>query len=391
VTPPQPMGPEVPDPDVVQRNQPDAVNTPPPVASIEPASVASPPPMSRESQLTSLEKMMLRSDSAVSLNTVIDELLDELVAKLAKQDSRLISPMAIRWIKISPLLRADLAQSIDTRLTARLVEKTEITQVMCIDCRSLRSRIEGREWVVSLGVVHQADLRRVAEDIGARTFIDIDLDYTPAPPQTQVILSARVFRASDARVLYATAIRADETTAAVLRTGKKPVSREEQLAELERKLESKPYYGIQAAIGMMWIPYDEPIQGTIGGATVTARAYERFGVDRRHMYGIDTCAFLNPNRLQAGMLSAFYGYQVSEMDLNKPEIDLSWSGGAFISSGASQEGNSVIFQSNIDVIMRWRFSFGGGITYLIPTKYNDGSGIHDLGGLGVDTRFGFNW
>jgi len=393
VTPPQP---EAGDPDVVQRGQRDPINAPPPVASIEPASVAAPPPLSRESQMTSLEKMMLRSDSAVSLNTVIDELLDELVAKLAKQDSHLISPMAIRWIKISPLLRADLAQSIDTRLTARLVEKTEVTQVVCTDCRSLRSRIEGREWVVSLGVVHQSDLRRVAEDIGARTFIDIDLDYTPAPPQTQVILSARVFRASDARVLFATAIRADETTAAVLRTGKKPVSREEQLAELERKLESRPFYGLQAEIGMMWIPFDEPIQGTIGGAMFGGSAYERFGVDRRHFYGIEVKGFLNPNRLIAGMLSAFYGYQVTELDLNKPEIDLSWAGGAFIATAASNQGNSVIFQSNIDVIMRWRFSFGGGITYLIPTKYDDGSGHCpmtgcDMGGLGVQTRFGFNW
>ena len=54
--------------------------------------------------------------------------------------------------------------------------------------------------------------------------------------------------------------------------------------------------------------------------------------------------------------------------------------------------------------MRWRFSFGGGITYLIPTKYSDGSpdcpatsaapmapAGCDLGGLGVQTRFGFNW
>src|SRR5262249_14437966 len=203
------------------------------------------------------------------------------------------------------------------------------------DCRALRPRIEGGGWVVWLGVTPQADLRRVAEDIGARTFIDIDLDYTPAPPQTQVVLSARVFRASDARVLYATAIRADETTAAVLRTGKKPISREDQLAELERKLEAKPFYGIQAAIGMMWIPFDEPVQGTISGAAMGGSAYERFGVDRRHMYGIEVKGFLNPNRLIAGMLSAFYGYQVTEPDLNKPEIDLSWAAGAFIASGQS--------------------------------------------------------
>jgi hypothetical protein len=388
VVPPQQLPDE---PDVQQRGQNDPVRQAPPVASIENASVSRPQPLAREAEMTSLEKMMLRSEGSVSLTTVIDELLDELVAKMSKQDAHLMSPLAIRWIKISPLLRADLAQSIDTRLTARLAEHTDVTQVVCADCRALRSRIEGREWVVSLGVVHQADLRRVAEDIGAKAFIDIDLDYTPAPPQTQVVLSARIFRASDARVLYATAIRADETTAAVLRTGKKPVSRDEQLAELERKLQSKPYYGLQTTIGMMWFPYDEPIKGTIGGAAVSASAYERFGIDRRHMYGINGQMFLNPNRLQAGMLMAFYGYQITEPDLNKPEIDLSWEGGAFIATASADQGNSVIFASNIDVVMRWRFSFGGGLIYLIPTKYDDGSGVHDLGGLGVQTRFGFNW
>ena len=391
VVPPRPVAPEMDEPDVQQRGQGDPVRSAPPVASIESASVSRPTMAAREAELSSLEKMMLRSQGSVSLDTVLDELLDELTAKIAKQDAHMISPLAVRWIKISPLLRPDIAQAIDTRLTARLAEHTEVTQVVCVDCRALRSRIEGREWVVSLGVVHQADVRRVADDIGAKAFIDIDLDYTPAPPQTQVTLSARIFRASDARVLYATAIRADETTAAVLRTGKRPVTREEQLAELERKLEAKPYYGLITSIGMMWIPYDEPIKGTIGGAIIGAGAYERFGIDRRHMYGLYGQMFLNTNRLQAGMLSGFYGYQVTEPDLNKPEVDLSWSGGAFIATASADQGNSVIFASNVDIIMRWRFSFGGGLTYLIPTKYDDGSGVHDLGGLGVQTRFGFNW
>jgi hypothetical protein len=369
-------------PTMHKSQQSDAAPSPPTLpASTREASLATPPRTP-----TGFEQMLTRSEDSVPITVLIDELLDELAHQMGKEDARALSPMAIRWVKLSPNLRADMAAGIETRLTARLSKATEIAQVVCTDCRSLRSRVEGRDWVVSLGAVHHSDLQRVADEIGARSFLDLDLEYVPGPPQSMVVLSARAFRASDARILFATAIRADETTAAVLRTGKKPPSREEQLAELERKLEARPYYGIGVLMGMAWIPYDGP-GGGITGATIGARAFERFGVDRRHMYGIQAEGFLNPNRLQAGVLSAVYAYDVTPPDLNKPDLRLSWGVGAFIASGASNEGNTILLQSSADYIMKFRFSFGVGLHYLVPTQFNN----YDLGGFGVHSRFAFNW
>src|SRR5262249_17197733 len=387
---------ELMEPTVARSPREGAVPSAPPVASVRPASASVP---ARKPPADALSEMLVRSNDQIPVGVMIDELLDELVHQLEKEDARQLSPMAIRWVKLSPNLRADLAQSVEARLSARLGKATEIVQVVCTDCRSLRSRIEGGDWVVSLGAVHQTDLWRMAQDIGAKTFLDLDIEYTAGPPESMVILSARAFRASDARVMFASAIRGDETTAAVLRTGKKPPSREEEVAELNRKLEARPAYGINVALGAMWIPYAGP-GGTFTGATFSATAFERFGAERRHRYGIRAEGFLNVRStagggsagsqvsgLQAGMLWALSSWQATAPDLNKPELILNWGLGAFLASGASNEGNSLIFESSADYMMKFRFSFGGGITYMVPTKFAN----YDLGGVGARVRFAFHW
>jgi hypothetical protein len=366
-------------PEVAATRRADALPAPPPIASVRQASIATP----RRAPSDPVSELLRRSEDDVPVTVMIEELVDELIHQLAREDARSLSPLAIRWVKVSPNLRADLAESLEARLSARIAKSTEIVQVVCADCRSLRSRVEGGDWVVSLGAVHQADLRQIAEDLGARTFLDVDVQYLPGPPQSMVVMSARAFRAGDARVMFASAIRADETTAAILRTGKKPISREEQVAELERKLEARPYYGQAAYFGVAYMPYDSPAGG-ISGATVGYRVFERFGQERRHMYGLQAEGFINPTRLQAGQLSAVYAWQATPPDLNRPELRLMWAVGAFI---AGSEGNSIIVESGADYIMKFRFSLGGGITYMVPTKFAD----YDLGGFGVRARFAFNW
>jgi hypothetical protein len=366
-------------PKVERLPQSDAVPAPPPVASIARAALPAPKRVSEGS----VADLITRSEDDVPVTQLIDELLDELVYQLGKEDARTLSPMAVRWVKLSPNLRADLAQSIETRLSARLVKSTEIAQVVCTDCRAMRSRVEGRDWVVSLGAVHQADLRQIADDIGAKTFLDVDLQFIPGPPENQLTLAARAFRSTDARVLFASAIRADDTTAAVLRTGKKVPSREEQLAELERKLEQRPYYGLDAYLGAAWIPYDAP-GGGVQGASVGVSVYERFGRDRRNMYGLQGEGFINPFRLLAGSLEAVYTRQMTEPDLNKPELRVWWGVGGFISG---TEGNTMILESGADYVMKFRFSLGASLFYMVPVKFAN----YDLGGFGPKARFAFNW
>ena len=102
------------------------------------------------------------------------------------------------------------------------------------------------------------------------------------------------------------------------------------------------------------------------------------------MYGLQAEGFINPFRLQAGTLEAVFSWQVTEPDLNKPELRLSWAVGGFI---AGTEGNTMMLESLVDYIMKFRFSLGAGLFYLVPVKFAD----YDLGGFGMKARFDLNW
>lgn len=351
--------------------------------AIDDESPSLPPPaveVPQSPDARAMQELLLRSQEGLPVALLIDELLDELVLQLSKEDARALSPLAVRWIKLSPNLRADLATSAETRLQARLAAATQIVQVVCTDCRSLRSRVEGRDWVVSLGVVRQADLRALAEDIGARAFLDLDVQYIPGP-EPRVTLAARAFRASDARLLFSTSIRGDETTAAVLRSGKKPITREEQLLELERKLERRPRFDMGLQLGVSRFGYDSP-KGDIAGATFALRIQETFGRDKRLLFGAQGELFVNPDRLTGGIVTAVLTWRATEPNLNDGELRV---GGA--AGGLLGEKNTVVFEGGVDYLMKFRFSVGAGLIYIVPVQL----GEYDLGGLGLRGRLGINW
>ena len=330
----------------------------------------------------SMAEVLTRSQDSVSVSVLIDELLDELAYQLSKEDPRALSPVAIRWVKLSPNLRADLALSAETRLQARLAKTTQLVQLVCTDCRSLRSRVENGEWVVSLGVVRQADLKQLAEDLGARVFMDVDVQYMPGPRDPRVTLSARAFRATDGRLLWSTSIRADETTAAVLRTGRKPMSRDEQLLELEQRLDRRSRFEQMLSVGAALLPYDSP-KGDVGVETFAYQLQEAFGEQLRHFFGLRAEFFLNTDRLQVGIVEGAFSWRATEKNLNWGELRLNASAGAVIGDTAQ----TPILEAGLDYIMRFRFSLGAGGLYIVPAKF----GAFDLGGFGLRARVGINF
>lgn len=330
----------------------------------------------------SMAEVLTRSQDGVSVSVLVDELLDELAYQMSKEDARPLSAMAVRSVKVSPNLRADLALSAETRLQARLAKITHIAQVVCTDCRSLRSRVENGEWVVSLGVVRQADLKQLAEDLGAQTFLDVDIQYMPGPQDPRVTLAARAFRAADGRLLWSTSIRADETTPAVLRSGRKPQSREEQILELERRLEGHARFVQMLSVGAALLPYDSP-KGDVGGETFAYQLQEAFGQEQRHYFGLRAEFFLNSDRLQVGIVEGAFSWRATEKNLNWGELRLNASAGAVIGDTAQ----TPLLEAGLDYLIRFRFSLGAGGLYIVPAKF----GAFDLGGFGIRARVGFNF
>src|SRR5262249_30055372 len=100
-----------------------------------------------------------------SFYQLLDEVLDEAVNDMAKLGLDDLSPVAIGAVHISPNLSTELEETIVLRLTAMLGKVPKLKQVHCASCFSVRSRVEGGDWVVTRGIVGRDDMKRVATEL----------------------------------------------------------------------------------------------------------------------------------------------------------------------------------------------------------------------------------
>jgi hypothetical protein len=333
------------------------------------------------------EELIKRSQTDVDFHELVDEMLDEVAYQLGKQDPVLLSPLAIRLVRLSPELRPEFAATLQARLLARIAQATAIRTAICVECTAMRSRVEDGQWLVTLGAVRQDDLRRIGQTQGIRTFVDLGFSYSP---QSNVIwMEAVAFRASDGGVLWTDAYRSDATTAMLLRTGRHVPSRATRLDQLERKLQGRPYYGYMVGLGLMRFGYDGPT-GAIMGPQVTIRLHERFGEDQQQLFGLSggffTTGAPSPGKTTINSIvgGAYFSTNLSQPNLNRPEL---WAyaelGGIF----SGNQGNTAYVEGGLDLHLKWRLSMVGGVQYVLPTMFAD----HDLGGVGWRLRLAFNW
>ena len=286
---------------------------------------AEPPPPPKPASPSQMEDLIRRSTDNIDFFELVDDIIDEIARKLALEDPNLLSPMAIRLVRVSANLRPEFAHTLEARLTARLLNATAVKINLCVECEALRSRVENGSWVITLGAVKQEDLRRVGETTGIKTFMD--LDFTFSPDQNVIWLEASVFRASDGNVVWSDAYRSDGTMTALLRTGQHIPTRAERAAELEQKIAGRPSYGYAASLGMMQMGYQGPT-GDIVGANVTMRFHEKFGEEQGSLFGISAGIFTTgppsttkqPQALNSILLGAYYSHDLSAPNLNKPEL-----------------------------------------------------------------------
>jgi len=350
---------------------------------------AEPPPPPKPASPSQMEDLIRRSTDNIDFFELVDDIIDEIARKLALEDPNLLSPMAIRLVRVSANLRPEFAHTLEARLTARLLNATAVKINLCVECEALRSRVENGSWVITLGAVKQEDLRRVGETTGIKTFMD--LDFTFSPDQNVIWMEASVFRASDGNVVWSDAYRSDGTMTALLRTGQHIPTRAERAAELEQKIAGRPSYGYAASLGMMQMGYQGPT-GDILGANVTMRFHEKFGEEQGSLFGISAGIFTTgppsttkqPQALNSILLGAYYSHDLSAPNLNKPEL---WAYGEAGGMFTGNQGNTFYLESGLDLHLKYRLSFEGGLMYVFPTTYSS----YDLGGLGFRLRVALNW
>ena len=322
-------------------------------------------------------------DDTISIYHVIAELLDEMMADVQNLRISQVSPLAIRGVAISPNLTPLFAQLVEGSITSRFNQNSNIKLRYCASCQSLKTEVEGGEWVLKLGWTSQEDMKDAAKVLGVNAFLDAHLSYIPAA--NQVMLTVKVFSVSNGTILWAETYSSDETTAAILRSGDRVMTREEAYRELTRKIEARPYYGYQLYFGGGLIPFEGPL-GDIDFITLGIKFYEKFGQNKRNQFGIfgesALNVFTNP------LLGAFFGGMYQRL-INTPNLnDIQfWGGGALSFFVAGIQGNTLAFESMFDLIMQFRLGLGLSIYYAIPVAF----GAYDVGGLGYKFRFTFNF
>ncbi len=330
-------------------------------------------------------RQLQTGQNAVHIYQLVEEMVDEVVADVsAFANPTVISPAAVRMVGLTPNLNAEFGQFVEATLVTSLASGAGITLKRCMACESMRSRIEDDDWVVTLGMTRQEDLQREAKRLGVKAFLEARFSWFPGA--NIVALNVQFVRAEDGAILWAETYRSDATTAAILRSGDRVVSRAEREKELERLLEARPYYGHMLYVGGSFIPYDGP-QGGIGGAALGYRLWEKFGEDRRWMFGIGAEGFLNLsplNPLLGSFIGASFGYELFPPDLNEPIYRVGGTVAGFI---AGQEGNSISFQADFDMVLQFRLGFGVSAMYFVPVQFAGA----DLGGFGGKARASFNW
>jgi TolB-like protein len=322
-------------------------------------------------------------NSRITVYRIVEEMIDDFIADSKDLNIAAISPVAIRSVGLSPNLSRAFGDWAQAEMTTAINRHTDIRIKRCVACNSLKTRLEGDDWVVQLGLVEQRELREEGQRLGVVAFLDAFISYVPGA--NIVSMNVQIYRADDGKVIWSETYRSDATTAAILRTGDRILTRDEARAELVRKIEQRPTYGYTAWLGAGFLQYSGAA-GNISALAPGIRLYEMFGEDQRYLFGIFAEGFLNfsSNPITGAFIGGSLQYQINEPNLNDVIMRAGGSVAGFL---AGTEGNSFALEGTFDIIMQFRLGAGVSLMYFVPTEFAGA----DLGGFGAKARLTFNF
>jgi hypothetical protein len=210
----------------------------------------------------------------VSADDIVDEMVDELAADVARLGAARISPVLLQRVRVSANMNPEYAHIFEARLAAAVFKAANLALVRCVECTATRSRVEGTEWVVTRGVTTLDDVRAVARKYGARTFLDVALTLREFP--ASLSMDVEMVRAEDSSIALRRVTDGRGSRDALPGSRPRPV-REERLKELEDKLNERPVRR-RARAGMMAVKASN--SGIFWGGLLRYRLTERFGATK---------------------------------------------------------------------------------------------------------------
>jgi|GraSoiStandDraft_4_1057263.scaffolds.fasta_scaffold40875_3 hypothetical protein len=329
-----------------------------------------------------LEGSLVTPGRDVSADDIVDEMVDEFAADIARLGAGKISPVLLQRVRVSANMNPEYAQIFEARLAAAVFKAANLALVRCVECTATRSRVEGLEWVVTRGVTNREDARAVARKYGARTFLDVALTLRERP--ASLSMDVEMVRADDSSIAFAEGYRMDADRAMLYRGADRAQTREEKLKELQDKLDQRPRYVAALEAGMMLVKASS--SGAFWGGMLRYRLTERFGSDKQFEAGLALSGFINPDYLAGGILGVMWQARVGDGNAFLPSFWLGLDGGVFLTGNA---GNTPIFGGTVRWQVGTRIALHGGLRYMIPFQLR-GKG-ESYGGVTPELGVGFVW
>jgi hypothetical protein len=377
---------------LAQAADPPAATAPAPAPALSPAPEPQPEIPAASSlharkrlppDLRNVEGHLIGAHSEVLADDVVDEMVDEFAADVARLGAAQVGPILIQRVRVSSNVNPAYAGVLESRLAAAVFRASSVALVRCVECASTRSRVEGGEWVVSRGITTLEEAQAIARKYGARTLLDVALSVRDRP-SASMGMEVEMVRAQDSSIAFAEQYRMDAAQGMLYRGADRSQSREEKLKDLEERLNQRPRWSQSVEFGAMGIiGGDAQIWGGVGRFQLA----EEFGDDREHQAGFSVGGFLNTSSLAGGMLSALWQTRIGPASAFATKMWLGLDAGVFLTGNA---GSAPIGGGTFRWLVGERFAMHAALRYLAPLRIPSAPNL-SYGGLAPELGVSFVW
>ena len=250
-----------------------------------------------ESPGAATEKYLVPQGEAIDANDILDEMLDELAADVARLGPARIGPILLERVRLSDNLNPDFAPVLEARLAASVARATEVALLRCVECWATRGRLESGAWVVSRGVNHKEEIEAVARKYAARTLLTVALTLLDEP--STLAMDVELVRADDSSIAFAEQYRMNPETALLYRGVDRTQSRFKRLKELQDRIDQRPRFNHTIDLGAMALSSSGSLSwGVLARYALT----EQFGENGAGEAGLEGGGYLRTSDFSAGLV-----------------------------------------------------------------------------------------
>lgn len=328
----------------------------------------------------SVEGKLIGSGNELLADDLVDEIVDEFAADVARLGASDVGPILIERIRVSDNVNPGYASVLESRLAAAVFRASSVAVVRCLECTATRSRVEHGDWVVSRGLTTREEAQAVARKYGAKSFLDVALNVSEHP--AGMGMDVEMVRTQDSSIAFAETYRLDSSQGMLYRGADKAQSREEKLKDLQDRLNQRPRWGQAVGFGVMGL-----LSGTVPvwGAVARFSLHEEFGEDREYQAGIGLGGFINTSTLEGGLFSAALQARIGRESLYLPKVWIGVDAGAFVNGS----GSALVTGGTLRWLVGQRFALDFALRYVGSLKVPNSNVSY--GGVAPELGASFVW